>query len=124
MTLQSFGQLTVSTQSIKYYEDCILKQYTPMEAVSYKYATNLSYIVWNDYLKNADKYSQEALELLGYTYLKMTVSDNSHNTVAYRNCNTGIAIEVTEWYNLKISISIQWYPKNVRSGIYYFLSCH
>jgi len=123
LTLESVGQATMSTKSIKYYADCVINEYSPTEEVSYKYDKNLRFVVFNDYLKNGDKYSSDALELLGYTYFKDTDNDSEHNTTVYRNCDTGVVIEVTEWYYVKYSISVEWYAPSVRPGIIFLMSC-
>jgi hypothetical protein len=68
------------------------------------------------------KYSNDALDKLGYEYIK-TSESNSQRTKVYRNCSKSIAIEITEWYDLKLSISMQWYSKDVKGRTIYLMTC-
>lgn len=127
MILFSFatkGQ-TTNENPIKYYEDCIINKTIPEEQYYYDY--NLlggqRMIIWNDKLICNYKYSNEAFDKIGYDYVKTSVGDKNHYTKTYRNCNKGIIIEVTEWYRIKLSISMQWYPIDLRKGVPYLMFC-
>jgi len=122
LTFKSFAQ-TTTDESIKYFENCIINETSPSGAVDYKYQNDYRIIVWNDQLIKNYKYSNEVFDKLGYDYMTTTDGDNNQYSKIYRNCDKGIVIEVTEWYNLKLSISIQWYSPSTRNGIGYLLGC-
>ena len=117
------AQNETDLKTIKYFEDCIINQKIPQYCVDYKYEGSYRVIVWNDPLIKNYKYSSEAFDKLGYDYVKTTDGDNSQYSEIYRNCSKGIVVEVTEWYNFKLSISIQWYATNVRRSIGYLMFC-
>ncbi len=114
---------TTKENPIAYYEDCIINKTIPTEQYDYKYVDNMRIIVWNDKLISNYKYSNEEFDKLGYDYFKTTSGDKNQSSKIYRNCSKGTVIEVTEWYNVKLSISIKWYPINIRKSIGYMLGC-
>lgn len=122
LTLSSTAQNTIE-KSIKYFEDCIINEISPSDAVAYKYDKEYRYIVWNDKLIKNYKYTNEEFDKLGYDYVTTTNGDKNQYSKIYRSCEKGILIEVTEWYNVKLSISIKWFEKNTRKGIAYLMYC-
>lgn len=115
---------TTKENPIKDYEACIINKTIPTEQYSYKYNDSDRVIVWNDKLIRNYKYTDEAFDTLGYDFVKTTTGDNSKHSKIYRNCTKGIIIEVTEWYNVKLSISMNWYAKSKRKGIGYLMYCN
>ncbi|AMS25694.1 hypothetical protein AEM51_00345 [Bacteroidetes bacterium UKL13-3] len=91
--------------------------------VQTKYETDYRVIVWNDPLIKDYKYSNEAFDKLGYEFVKKNEGDNYQRSKIYRSCSKGIIVEVTEWYNVKLSISLQWYQPSVRKSIGYLMYC-
>ncbi len=120
-SLISFAQ--DSENSLSYFEDCIVNSTIPSNCISYKYEDNKRLIVWNEKLIKSYKYSNEAFDKLGYDYVKVANRDNMHYTKVYKSCDKGIVIEVTEWYNLKLSISINWFAPNIRRSVMYLMYC-
>lgn len=80
-------------------------------------------IFWSDKLSNASLYIRQEIEKLGYEYVKITINDRQHITYAYRNCKKNLLLDVTEWYNYKLSIDIQWFSNSVKGGIGYLMYC-
>jgi hypothetical protein len=123
MTINSFAQDKTDTKTIKYFETCIINETYPDNVVDHKYETDYRVIVWNDPLIKSYKYSNEEFDKLGYDFVKSNPGDRNQTSKIYRNCSKGIVIEVTEWYNLKYSIAIQWYSPSVRRSIGYLMFC-
>lgn len=80
-------------------------------------------IFWHDNLSNASLYTREEIEKLGYEYVKVTIDDNDQITTCYRNCRKNLLLEVTEWYNMKISLDIEWFSNSVKHSIGYLMYC-
>ncbi len=123
MSLSSFAQTSSDSKTLKYFETCILNSDYPDNSVSHKYENDYRLIVWDDLLIKDYKYSNAEFDKLGYDFVKINDGDGNQSSKVYRNCSKGIVIEVTEWYNYKISISMQWYAPNVRNGIGELMFC-
>jgi hypothetical protein len=80
-------------------------------------------IIWSDQLSNASVYTGQGIESIGYEYLKVTVNDRQHITYAYRNCKKNLLLDITEWYDNKLVIDIQWFSPQVKGGIAFLLGC-
>jgi len=80
-------------------------------------------ILWNDKLYNKSLYNERSLKDLGYDYMGITVDDSNHTTYTYRNCAKNLVLDITEWYNLKLSIFISWYSDIVKNSSGRFIGC-
>ena len=117
VTLNTSAQNSTDLKTIKYFENCITNKTIPENIVDYKYESDNRIIVWNDPLSKDYKYSNESFDILGYEFVKNNIDDYQHKSKLYRSCSKSIIIEVTEWYNLKLSISIQWYAPEIKKSI-------
>lgn len=81
-------------------------------------------LVFTDILSKAPKYTTEEIEKLNYEYIGVSINDSQHKSYTYRNCRYNILLEVTEWYNTKLVISLQWYSAAMRNVIPYLRSCN
>lgn len=122
--LQTFAQ-DVDHETVTYFENFIIKGNKPpdKDVVQSKYDSDNRLIVWNTSLGKGYKFSSEALDKLGYEFVKKNQGDNKQFSKIYRSCSKGIIVEVTEWYNLKYSISIEWYAPSIRQSIGYLMYC-
>jgi hypothetical protein len=112
-------------KDVTYFEKFIISGTTPPDTnVQTKYETDYRVIVWNEPLIKSYKYSNEAFDKLGYELVKKNEGDNQQTSNVYRCCSKGIVIEVTEWYNFKLSIAIQWYAPSMRRQIGYLMYCN
>lgn len=119
----TFAQ-TTETKTVTYFEKYVIDGIKPPDSdVQMQYQPDMRVIVWNDPLIKDYKYSNEAFDEIGYEYVKTNAGDNSQTSKVYRNCSKGIIVEVTKWYNLKLSISIQWFKSEVRPSIGYLMFC-
>lgn len=114
-----------SNSLIAKYEKCVINGQKPAEAnVQTKYDNrDFRAIIFGDKLSNVSLYTRQEIEKLGYEYLKITVDDYQHRTYSYRNCKKNILLDITEWYNYKISIDIQWFSNSVKPTIGYLMYC-
>ena len=111
--------------TIPYFERFIISGITPPDTdVQTKYESDYRVIVWNEPLIKGYKYSNEVFDKLGYDFVKNNEGDNQQTSNIYRSCSKGIVIEVTEWYNFKLSIAMQWYAPSVRSQTGYLMYCN
>lgn len=110
---------------ISKYEKFVISGQKPTDAnVQTKYDDrDYRGIFWSDKLTNASTYIRQEIEKLGYEYVKVTVNDRQHITYAYRNCKKNLLLDVTEWYNIKISLAIQWFSNSVKPSIGYLMWC-
>jgi hypothetical protein len=115
--------LIAQEKTIKYFQDCILQGQKPPQAIFTDYKSGQRTLVWNEQLIKKHKYSDEEFDKLGYDYINISAQDNKHYSKLYRHCKKGILVEVTEWYGMKMSISMSWYSNNYRSQIYYLRFC-
>jgi FKBP-type peptidyl-prolyl cis-trans isomerase len=91
--------------------------------VQTKYEDEFRVIIWSDPLIKDYKYSNQIFDKLGYEFVKNNEGDDQQRSRVYRNCSKGIVVEVTEWYNIKLSISMQWYALSVRRSVGNLLYC-
>lgn len=112
------------SKSIMNFEKNIIEGSNPASSIAEtKYEKDFRVIVWNDPLIKNYKYSNETFDKLGYEFVKSISGDNLQSSKVYRSCAKGIVIEVTEWYNTKISISMQWYSPSAKKHIGYLMYC-
>lgn len=125
MLLSALGFTQETDQkTVTYFEKFIIAGNKPPDAdVQTKYENDYRVIVWNDQLIKDYKYSNEAFDKLGYEFVKKNINDNQKRSKVYRSCSKGIIIEVTEWYNTKLSISMEWYTQSARKNIVYLMFC-
>ncbi len=120
---QTESIITDERKSIPYFEKFVSVGNKPPDIdIQTQFNADMRVIVWNEILTMGFKYSNDALDKLGYEYIK-TSESNSQRTKVYRNCSKSIAIEITEWYDLKLSISMQWYSKDVKGRTIYLMTC-
>ena len=79
-----------------------------------KYEKDYKVIVWPEKLSKVNAYSVAALAKLGYEFIAKTEEDENHEASIYRNCSKNIIIEVSIWYELRLSIAMQWYSPAIR----------
>ncbi|HZK93582.1 MAG TPA: hypothetical protein VFC67_05195 [Prolixibacteraceae bacterium] len=119
-----FSQETDS-KSVTYFEKFIINGVKPPDTiVQTKYESDYRVIVWNDPLIKDYKYSNEAFYKQGYEFVKKNEGDSQQRSKIYRNCSKGIIVEVTEWYNVKLSVSLKWFALPVRKGVGYLMYCY
>lgn len=82
-------------------------------------------IVWKGGSNNnIFNYSVENMALIGYEYIKVSISDSRHKVYVYRNCSKNLVFEVTEWFSeKKVSLSLQWYDGSIKNQIGYLMYC-
>jgi hypothetical protein len=129
LALTFFTSLQGQTKymSLKWFENYIVTETPPpldLAAYQTKYERDYKVIVWNDKLSNAYSYSTEVLAKTNFEYLGKSDEDDNHITFVYRDCSKNLIVEVTEWYNSKLSISMQWYSPSVKRSIGYLKYCH
>jgi len=113
------------TDPIGYFKDLIISGEKPTDKDIYvDYNSTMREIVWNESLIKSYHYSNEVLDRNGFEYVKTYEGDNNQNRKIYRICEDGIILKITEWYNLKFSISIMWFPIDIRPSIGYLIFCN
>lgn len=125
-TVTAQAEEGTNKSQISKYENLVIKGQTPSDAsVQTKYDDrDYHAIFWGDKLSNASMYARQEIEKLGYEYIKITDNDNQHITYTYRNCKKNLLLEITEWYNYKISVDIQWFSNAVKGSTGYLMFCN
>ncbi|MDB5005699.1 MAG: hypothetical protein JWP45_92 [Mucilaginibacter sp.] len=121
----SKATITAPLASIPQYEKLVINNIRPNSLdVQTKYDDkDFRVILWNDKLYNKSLYNEKNLKDLGYDYMGVTEDDNGHITYSYRNCEKNLILDVTEWYNIKLSIYISWYSTVVKNSSGRFIGC-
>lgn len=109
-------------QISKYEEKLLSNSFKSEDGVSIK-ENDYRIITWSTTLNNASNFTRAKLENIGFEYLKIEVNDPNHITYAYRNCSKNLLLKITEWYDLKISLSLEWFSNDVKSSITSFYWC-
>jgi|GEM_PF-2230692 len=69
-------------------------------------------------------YSIEKMDMLGYEFVKVSISDRRHKVYVYRNCNKNLVLEVNEWFDEKMLVlDLKWYDKSIKNRIGYLMFC-
>ncbi len=114
-----------SLSLITTYEKLVINNEEPnLEGVQTKYDDkDYRVIIWNDKLYNKTLYNNKSLKDLGYDYIGITQDDSRHITYSYRNCEKNLTLELTEWYDLKLSIFVSWFSDVVKNSSGKFIGC-
>lgn len=107
--LNSFSQ-------IELYENHIKNETNPKNYSIFKYTEDFKVILWKEGLSKSYLYSMEYLVKQDYQFMTREKNDKSQISV-YRNCDKNIVLEVTEYFNSEIVVSMKWY-KNKDKTIY------
>lgn len=117
-----FKNLTSGNLISQYEEKLLSNSFKSEDGVSIR-ASDYRMISWSATLNNASFYTREKIEKLGFEYIKIEDSDRAHITYAYRNCSKNIVFRVTEWYNFKISFSLEWFSSETKKSMPSFFWC-
>ena len=114
-------------RTLPYFERVILDRKIPVgEGIQTKYDDKQwRLITWKGGTSSKIyNYSMEKMDMLGYEFVKVSISDNRHKVYVYRNCKKSLIFEVTEWFNERILIlDLKWYDKNIKNKIGYLMFC-
>lgn len=117
-----FKNLTFDNQISQYEETLLSDSFKSEDGVSLK-ENDYRIISWSTTLNNASTYSREKIEKIGFEYLKIEDRDKNHITYTYRNCSKNLLLKITEWYDLKISLSLEWFSNEVKKSLPTFFWC-
>ena len=113
-----------TNQTVTYFEQFVINGNIPSETdVQTKYEREYRAIIWNESLKMKYKYSPESFDKIGYEFVKKNEGDKYQQSSIYCSCSKGIIVEVTEWYDAKLSISLQWFDQSIRMRIGPLMYC-
>ncbi|OFX77890.1 MAG: hypothetical protein A2X12_03725 [Bacteroidetes bacterium GWE2_29_8] len=101
ITINSYSQTEV-------YENYIENELTPKDYSIFKYTEDFKVILWEEGLSKSYLYSMEYLVKQDYQFMTREKNDKSQISV-YRNCDKNIVLEVTEYFNSEIVVSMKWY---------------
>lgn len=117
-----FKNLALDDQISQYEEKLLSNSFKSKDGVSIK-ENDYRIISWSTTLNNASNYTREKIEKMGFEYLKIEDNDPNHITYAYRNCSKNLLLKITEWYDFKISLSLEWFSNDVKKSITSFYWC-
>jgi hypothetical protein len=124
-TYHNNHKVSSSLGLIQNYQEYVINNKEPnIEGVQTKYDNrDFRVILWNDKLYNKSIYNEKSMKDLGYDYMGVTEDDSNHITYTYRNCQKNLILDVTEWYNIKLSIYISWFSDVVKNSSGRFIGC-
>jgi len=122
LSIISYSQRSINP--ISYFEKYIISgEIPPDDDIYIDYQSTIREIRWNDQIIKDFNYSNETLDRNGYEYVKTYEGDKNQHSKVYRKCNDGVVIEIREWFDLKYSISIQWFLGDYRKNVGHLLFC-